>query len=324
MSCPRKTAFLLNTMIKKQLLYGLATFVPGVTWIAGRGAGSSASARYCYSVWLRHLVVASGNGFRTAPTTVAELGPGSSLGIGIAALLSGAERCLAFDVVAHATAAQNLVVLDELVELFRRRAPIPDEQELPEIFPRLDGYAFPHAVLSDARMAVALLPERIERIRISLRDTSAAGSMIQYRAPWSSEQVLERESVDMILSQAVLEHVDDLPDTYRAMQAWLRPGGFLSHQVDFRCHNMAKTWNGHLTYSDLVWTLIRGKRPYLINREPFSAHLRMLDKVGFAEPRTLVQETPSGVARQNLAKRYAELPDSDLSTSSALIQAERL
>jgi SAM-dependent methyltransferase len=148
--------------------------------------------------------------------------------------------------------------------------------------------------------------------------------MIQYRAPWSSEQVLERESVDMILSQAVLEHVDDLQDTYRAMQAWLRPGGFISHQVDFRCHNTAKSWNGHLTYSDLLWKLIRGKRPYLINREPFSAHLRMLDKVGFAEPRTRVQETPSGVARQNLAKRYAELPDSDLSASSALIQAERL
>jgi SAM-dependent methyltransferase len=270
------------------------------------------------------LVVASGNGFRTSPTTVAELGPGSSLGIGIAALLSGAERCLAFDVVAHATAAQNLVVLDELVDLFRRRAPIPDAQELPEIFPRLDNYDFPHAVLSDARMAGALLPERIERIRASLRDTSAAGSMIQYRAPWSSEQVLERESVDMILSQAVLEHVDDLPGTYRAMQAWLRPGGFISHQVDFRCHNTAETWNGHLTYSDLLWKLIRGKRPYLINREPFSAHLRMLDKVGFAKPRTRVQETPSGVVRQNLAKRYAELPDSDLSASSALIQAERL
>jgi SAM-dependent methyltransferase len=302
----------------------LATFVPGVTWIAGRGAGSSASARYCYSVWLRHLVVASGKGFRTAPATVAELGPGSSLGIGLAALLSGAERYLAFDVVAHATAAQNLTVLDELVDLFGSRAAIPDEEELPEILPRLSDYAFPHEVLPEARLVAALAPERIERIRASLRDTTALSSMVQYRAPWSGTGVLVRESVDMIISQAVLEHVDDLQDTYRAMHAWLRPGGFMSHQVDFRCHNTADAWNGHLSYSDWVWRLMRGKRPYLINREPFSAHLRLIRDMGFAEPHTRVREASSGIARSELAKRYRQLPDSDLVTDCALIQAGRL
>jgi SAM-dependent methyltransferase len=311
-------------MKRRQLLYGLATFVPGVTWIAGRGAGSSASARYCYSVWLRHLVVASGREFRTAPATVAELGPGSSLGIGLAALLSGAERYLAFDVVAHATAAQNLTVLDELVDLFASRAAIPDAEELPEILPRLSDYAFPHEVLPEARLAAALARERIERIRASLRDTTAASSMVQYRAPWSRTGVLVGESVDMIISQAVLEHVDDLQDTYRAMHAWLRPGGFMSHQVDFRCHNTADVWNGHWTYSDWVWKLMRGKRPYLINREPLSAHLRLIRDMGFAEPYTRVREALSGITRSELAKRYRDLPDSDLVTDCALIQAGRL
>jgi SAM-dependent methyltransferase len=310
-------------MFKRQLLYGLATFVPGVTWLAGRGAGSTASARYCYSVWLRHLVVAGGNGFSTAPGTVAELGPGSSLGIGLAALLSGAERYLAFDVVAHATAAQNLAVLDELVELFGRRAAIPDAQELPEVLPRLDDYSFPRQLLPDARLATALLPGRVEGIRASLRDTTAPSSVVQYRAPWSAAAVLERESVDMILSQAVLEHVDHLRETYRAMHAWLRPGGFMSHQVDFRCHNTAVAWNGHLAYQDWLWKLMRGRRPYLINREPFSAHLRLAREAGFAEPRTRTSQAPSGIARGKLAHRYRDLPDGDLGTDSALIQAQR-
>lgn len=307
----------------RQLFYGIATFIPGVTRLAGVGAGSTALARYCYSVWLRHLVIAASHGYGTAPVTVAELGPGSSLGIGLAALLSGASRYLAFDVVAHAKTEQNLAVLEELVELFIRRAPIPDAQELPEILPLLDSYAFPHAILSQARLAVALAPSRIERIRASLRDMSCADSMVQYRAPWSSATVLERESVDMILSQAVLEHVDDLQDAYRTMYAWLRPGGCISHQVDFRCHNTARTWNGHLAYGDLVWTLMRGKRPYLINRHPYSQHMHFMTQVGFTAPRTLRVEMPSEVKRQDLATRFRDLPDTDLVTGCALIQARR-
>jgi len=311
-------------MKKRQLLYGLATFVPGVTKLAGRGAGSSASAGYCYSVWFRHLVLAGHSGLNTVPATVAELGPGSSLGIGLAALLCGSERYLAFDVVAHARPSQNLAVLEELVALFARRADIPDAQAFPEIFPRLDSYAFPKHLLSEQRLQAALSPGRIERLRASLLNPKARDSLVQYRAPWSSEAVLERETVDMIVSQAVLEHVDDLQGTYRAMRAWLRPGGFISHQVDFRCHNTAEGWNGHLAYSDLVWKLIRGKRPYLINRETFSGHLRMLGEEGFARPYTRPSQLPSSVQRNKVAPRFLDVPESDFTTCDAFIQAEHL
>src|SRR5437763_1374444 len=64
-----------------QLLYGIATFIPGVAAVFGRGGGDTSSARYCYSVWLRHLVVAAANGFKVPPRVVAELGPGDSLGL---------------------------------------------------------------------------------------------------------------------------------------------------------------------------------------------------------------------------------------------------
>src|SRR3977135_940863 len=39
------------------------------------------SARYCYSVWLRHLVNAWQQGLHTLPEVVVELGPGSSQGV---------------------------------------------------------------------------------------------------------------------------------------------------------------------------------------------------------------------------------------------------
>ena len=47
-----------------QLLYGVATYVPGVAAIFGRGGGDTQSARYCYSVWLRHLVMAFASGLK--------------------------------------------------------------------------------------------------------------------------------------------------------------------------------------------------------------------------------------------------------------------
>ena len=75
--------------------------------------------------------------------TVAELGPGDSLGIGLAALLSSAQRYVALDVVRYAANTRNLQIFEELIALFRDRAPIPDEAEFPLVRPRLLSYTFP-------------------------------------------------------------------------------------------------------------------------------------------------------------------------------------
>ena len=54
-----------------------------------------------------HLVMAHRSGLSTQPEVVAELGPGDSLGIGMAALLTGAEVYYAFDVVEYASNQRN-------------------------------------------------------------------------------------------------------------------------------------------------------------------------------------------------------------------------
>ncbi len=304
-----------------QLLYGIATFVPGVTAVFGRGGGDSASARYCYSVWLRHLVIAAGNGLTVPPHVVAELGPGDSLGIGLAALLSGADRYHAFDVVEHAQIKRNLAVLDELVALFNARADIPGPDEFPEIRPMLPTYAFPHDVLGSEHLAAALAEERLARIRDSVRNQNNHGSMIDYRTRWLDEGAIERGSIDMLISQAVLEHVDDLAGSYRAMRLWMKPDGFMSHVVDFRCHSTARVWNGHWRYSDRVWKLIRGHRYYLLNREPYSTHLRLLAENGFTAVGEHTTKADVATAREQLAPRFRNLTDEDLITALALIQA---
>ncbi|RJP62040.1 MAG: hypothetical protein C4541_00460 [Candidatus Auribacter fodinae] len=57
----------------------------------------------------------------------------------------------------------------------------------------------------------------------------------------------------MIFSQAVLEHIDNLPEAYESMRLWLKPDGFMSHQIDFKCHGTAEEWNRHWAYSQSEW-----------------------------------------------------------------------
>ena len=124
----------------------------------------------------------------------------------------------------------------------------------------------------------------------------------------------------MLISQAVLEHVDELAGSYRAMRLWIKSDGLLSHTIDFRCHSTARVWSGHWRYSDAVWRLIRGRRSYLLNREPYSTHLRLLAENGFATVGSQTTEaTPA--ERAQLAPRFRHLTDQDLSTAVAVIQA---
>jgi hypothetical protein len=314
----------------RRIVFNLATFLPGVTALPyvrralqrrATGTGGTISARYCYSIWLRHLSLAAKSGLNTNAGVIAELGPGDSLGIGLAALLTGAKRYLALDVVAHASAERNLAVFDELVELFRGRCNIPDNNEFQAANPTLDCYDFPHDTLTGARLEQALNPQRLAMIRESLRNCTSPESMIQYRAPWFGEHVVERDSIDMILSQAVLEHVDQLAEVYRMMRLWLAPAGFMSHQIDLKSHGWAEQWSGHWAYSDLAWKLIRGKDVWMINREPASTHLGLISAAGFRVVGEIRVVAPLATQRRQLSSRFRSLTDQDLVSSGLFVQA---
>jgi hypothetical protein len=252
---------------------------------------------------------------------VAELGPGDSFGIGLAAMLSGANEYYAFDAKKHAVPALSLKVFDELVDLFSRREPIPDEVEFPEVAPRIATYKFPASLLSDEVLAVSLKPARLDAIRKSLQGIPTnSGVRIAYVAPWDESSLLEPGVIDMAFSQAVLEHVNHVAATYCALYRWLRPGGLMSHAIDFKCHGITRDWHGHWTVSDFSWKLVRGNRPYLINRFSHSAHIQEMEKAGFRIVTDLRRQGPP-LSRDRLARRFRGLSDQDLVTSSAFIQA---
>lgn len=308
------------------VLKGLATYVPGLYGLARHNTGGTDSARYCYSVWLRHLVNAwSVNGGRI-PGAVAEIGPGDSLGIGLAALVSGARKYFAFDVLEYADNKRNLLILDELIALFRGAAEIPSETEFPNLKPPLDGYAFPSHILPPHELRRLLAPERLEAIRAALLDLNRrpgadAPFEIRYVVPWSDPRVIAEGTVDLIYSQAAMEHVEDAEGTYAAALKWLKPGGLMSNQVDLGSHGISKEWNGHWKYSAFMWRVIKGRRPYLLNRLPHSAHVALLKKAGFAILRDLPFKDASGITRASLAGCFSGMTDEDLTTSGFFIQA---
>jgi SAM-dependent methyltransferase len=305
----------------KAVLAGLATWLPG--YDHARSTGGTGSARYCYSVWLRHLVLAHASGRLPAgvPRVVAELGPGDSIGIGIAALLSGAERYFALDIVRYTDLARSKAMIDELAALFRERAPLPGDEEFPALKPALDSEAFPRHILGDEALEAALAPARLAGIRASIDRVADSPTHVAYHAPWNDPAVIRPGSVDFIFSQAVLEHVDDLEGVYAAMHRWLAPTGLISHQVDFRCHRKADTWNGHWTYSDFTWKLIVGRRAYLLNRLPYSRHLDFLRRAGFEIVAERTVRSDSVLRRRELAARFRAMTDDDLTTSGAYLLA---
>jgi SAM-dependent methyltransferase len=307
---------------KQSRLYleGLLSFIPGLKNIGLRGTVMSSHelpAKYYYSVWLRHIVTAYENKLNTKIDAVAELGPGDALGLGIMALLTGANQYYAFDVVHYAKNEHNIRIFYELIKLLKNKERIPDNMEFPHVEPLLTSYDFPSHILKDEDLVRSLSPERLHLIEAALKEQIEPDNSIkiEYIVPWNSYKHIRNASLDLIISQAVLEHIDDLNACYTLMAQWLKPHGFISNAIDFRSHGLTETWDGYRQYSGLAWKVIRGRRPFLLNREPYSTHVHLAKKSGF-EIISAVQK----ILSPTISNGYT-CPDSTIAT--AFIQAKR-
>jgi SAM-dependent methyltransferase len=304
---------------------GLLTWIPGIqaAFYDRRAAHGTGSAAYCYGVWIKHLTLLAANGMDRVPRSVLELGPGESIGTGVAALLAGAERYVAIDAVPHMRPEANLAVFRELVTLFTTRAPRP-RAGFPPIDQHLDHRLFPAAVLDEAHLERTLAPARVARIEQAVRDIGRPDpeAMIRY-CTWSMPQPVAPGSLDLVFSHVVLNHVEDLEGAYADCARWLRPGGWMSHQVDFTCLGTAAAWNGHRAYGDLAWKVIRGRRPYFVNREPVATHVELLQRAGFRVVRVLRGRKEGGIGRHELAPRWQGISDEDLATRTGFFIVQR-
>jgi len=146
---------------------------------------------------------------------------------------------------------------------------------------------------------------------------------IRYRAPWTDATIVAEGSVDLVLSQAVLEHVDDLPSTYAAIRRWLRPGALASNVIDFRSHGLTAGWDGHLQYSPSLWRIVRGRRPYLLNRAGPSDHLRFAMEAGLGVVVARRYLQAPTLARAKTDDKFSDWTDEDRETTTMYLLLKR-
>jgi hypothetical protein len=150
------------------LIKGIASYIPVLTKLFGRsGTSGTDSAMHCYRVWFTHLTRLYNSGLHNIPQSVAELGPGDSIGVGLAALLSGINKNYALDVVKYANPERYLMICDELVELFNRPGR-KTSWRMPDFDHYLDGDLFPSHILTEKLLDAVLSQERINGTKNAL------------------------------------------------------------------------------------------------------------------------------------------------------------
>jgi SAM-dependent methyltransferase len=106
--------------------------------------------------------------------------------------------------------------------------------------------AFEPFVPLDASLEAALLTECAQRHRIPTEILTANTQRLTTLASCADA------SIDLILSNSVLEHVADMDALARELRRVLAPGGAMLHLVDYRDHFFRYPYH-HLLWSDGVW-----------------------------------------------------------------------
>lgn len=322
----------------RPILGGVKSFVPGLDYA---GSGGTASAWYCYAVWTRHLAVLSAHGVRAAGATMIELGPGDTLGVSLAALLTGVSQVIGLDTVPHASASRNRQMFADLVALVSARTAPPNSNDLPDVRPYVPWLRTLDQLVDAQTLERALAPERLARIDQELAQTPGGpeATSVRYVCPWTAATV-PPASADLVISQAVLEYLphdgprrasdddsrvtgnDELARAFDAMHAWLRTGGVMSHQIDLMAP-FGPEWNAHWAVGDAAWALIVGRRPYYENRVPLSGYLELCARHGFEVLATHVTPAPPGLTRDRLAPRFRALPAADYTARGVHLVARK-
>jgi SAM-dependent methyltransferase len=312
------------------LTKGIATRVPLLYRVFGQRHTnldlSEATADYSYSVWIKHLAKLHETAACGVPEVIAEVGPGDTLGTGVAALLSGATRYIGVDMLPFARTGPTIEVAQGLIPLFATRRPCEGEG-LPPFRHILDKNGFLSSVLTDDLLSRSLDPSRVrailEDVSSVVRGVIPKNGFVTYVAPFT-EGAIPTASVDFLLSHSVLEHVSDPKKSMRMFHKWLKPGAIMSHLFDLRSHGITRAWDGHRAFGEAAWSLVVGARPFLINRLPFADIVNIIECSGFRILLALRHYCEPTLSRNQLAKLWRHQSDEELSTDGGFIQAQRV
>ena len=191
--------------------------------------------------------------------------------------------------------------------------------------PVAEDYSFPSHILTNEHLEKCLDKERLEEIRNELLnpEINEGKKYIKYFIPWYDKKIAETATVDFIVSQGALQYVENIDETYAAMNSWLKPGGFMSHVIDFSSHLITKKWNAHWTFSDFEWKLVKGKKILRLNRAPLSEHLALNEKHRFKVLQVNAYSKDNELTFDQFANGYTPLIETDITVRAGFIQSKK-
>ncbi len=155
--------------------------------------------------WHEQLQTYTQNTLSIQNHTILELGPGEDLGIGLTLLAQGAQKYYAVD-------KNNLVQKNRHQNLFYQK-----------LFEKL---------------ATQIPYDKIEKLKNELQTTfqNSPGALnYLYEKAFTFERI-PKKSIDIIFSQAALEHFDDIKKTIRDLDGIVKSGTVFIAEVDLQTH----------------------------------------------------------------------------------------
>jgi SAM-dependent methyltransferase len=133
---------------------------------------------------------------------------------------------------------------------------------------------------------------------------------------------LGSESVDLVLSNAVLEHVTEMDRLVADLRRVLRPGGRMLHIVDYRDHFFTYPYH-HLLWSDAVWQ--KYLNPGDLPRWRIGDHIEAFTRGGFDV--TVLKAVPISAAfekvRHRVHPRFQRYSERDLTTAFGVLHIQK-
>jgi hypothetical protein len=219
--------------------------------------------------------------------TYLELGPGESLATALVAWSYGARGGVLVD--AGDFAVRDVASYRPLIERLAQKPSVRDVRKLKEL---------------------STLDALLTTVGAEMRTDGLAGL-----------KALPSDSIDLVFSQAVLEHVPlaDFSATAEQLHRIQRPSGIGSHRIDFKDHLQGSLNN--LRFSEAAWEKpgFARRSGFYTNRLRFSAMRDAFTRVGFSVTVPEQDRWPAlPIARGKLAMPFRDLPDDDLQTSGAV------
>lgn len=138
---------------------------------------------------------------------------------------------------------------------------------------------------------------------------------IRYRIDPSGLSGL-RDEIDIVLSRAALEHVNDLPATFADMHAAMKRDAIAIHEVDLKSHGLHQSNPlDFLTWPNALWHLMYSHKG-VPNRLRVNSYRSILAQTGFEiiliEPILLAELVDVRAVRPALAAPFRQVTDNDL------------